>query len=535
MNEHTASDDEITSATENTSLMRTPGTPETPDSPTPSWKHGHSRSSTSASSIASATINVPTVHKPGAIVSLFFLIIFAASAADAFKQIPMTRIFEDILCHEYYDKTSGLDAPIDEELCKFNAIQSNLAYLFAVLESLNSGISCLVALLWGIVADRIGRKPVLVICLIGMVLSLLWIMAVGWFSHTLSPQLIWVSSLAHLCGGAPVLLACIYSILSDVIPESNRSLTFMRVHVTSVVGNLVSPALASAMMSSTGPWPLMLITFVLWIIALALVALIPETFHRALSNDADSQPISFKARVVQGLRQLKDSLCIIRIRSVFLLLCIFFLSYPAIMCTLQFMIQFLSKRYHIRLAETGYVQSIYGIAHIVLVLLIIPPISSIIIQPSTPRWLRIADEGKRDLVLVRYFYAASMTGSLILGISPSLPIFVAGLLVMSLGSISSSFIKSIAASHVDSEHRSRLFTIIAIVEVGSNIWTMPALAGLFALGMKLGGEWIGLPYLGVSLTCLAMLVLSLFLRVPTTESNDEESSLVYEPVTQPIE
>ncbi|XDG05153.1 hypothetical protein ABKA04_004768 [Annulohypoxylon sp. FPYF3050] len=378
MNEQTAGDDDITVATEHSPLLRIEDNSEIPDS---FWKPGHSRSSTLTSSIASATISVPTAEKPGTILGIFFLLIFVSSAADAFKQIPMTRIFEDILCHDYYDKTSGSDAPIDEELCKVNAIQTNLAYLLAVLESLNSGVACLVALLWGIVADRVGRKPVLLVCLMGMLLSLVWVIIVGWFSYALSPQL------------------------------------------------------------------------------------------------------------------------------------------------------FLSKRYHMRLGETGYVQSIYGVAHIAVVLIAIPSVSEMMTKPSAPSWIRLDDKEKRDLVLVRWFYAASMTGAFILGISPSLSVFVVGLVVMSLGSISSSFIKSIAASHVDFEHRSRLFTIIAIVEVGSNIWTMPALAGLFALGMKLGGGWIGLPYLGVSLTCLAMLVLSFFVRVPATESDNEESPLDYEPVS----
>ncbi|KAI1103050.1 MFS general substrate transporter [Jackrogersella minutella] len=505
-----AGDDDITVVTENTPLVRGPETVEAPESPTAAWKPGHSRSPTLAS-VSNASISISTTTKPGTIVCLFFLITFAVSAADAFKQIPMTRIFEDILCHEYYGKAPGSDDPIDEELCKVDAVQSSLAYLFAVLESLNAGLSCLVALLWGVVADRIGRKPVYAASSVGMVLSLLFTMVVGWFSDTLPPRLIWVSSLAHLCGGSPVINACIYSILSDVVPDSNRSITFMRIHVTSLVGNLISPALASAMMSLTGPWPVMLLTFILWTIGVALVALIPETFHRPISSDdAESQSATFKTRALQGLSQLKDSLVVVRTRSVALIFCICVLSYPVIMCTLQFMVQFTSKRYHIPLAETGYIQSIYGIAHIAVVLLIVPSISSLVVHPSTPRWLRISDEEKSDLVLVRWSYAAYMVGSFVLGISASLSVFVGGLIIMSLGSGASSFIKSIAASHVDAEHRSRLFTVMALLEVGSNIWTTPALAGLFTLGMKLGGDWIGLPYIGVSLTCLAMLVLSLF-------------------------
>ncbi|OTA66072.1 MFS general substrate transporter [Hypoxylon sp. EC38] len=521
MSERTDSDDEITVATESTPLVGAPSVSEISENPTSTWKRDHSRSPTLASI---ASIGLPRPHKSGAVVGLFLLIVFAASAADAFKQIPMTRIFEDILCHEYYGKTPGEDGPIDEQLCKADAIQSKLAYLFAVLEALCAGISCLVALLWAIVADRIGRKPVYAASSVGMVLSMLLSIIVAWFSDILPPKLLWISSLAHLCGGSPVMNACIYSIISDVVPESSRSITFMRIHMTSLVANLISPALSSAMMLLTGPWPAMLLALLLWIIATAMIALVPETFHRTSDDDAESEPATFRARALKGFNEIKDSLSIIQIRSVAVVLCICLLTYPLLVCTLQFMAQFISKRYSMPLNKTGYVQSIYGIAHMVVVLLIIPAVSFLIVHPTVPKWLRVADEKRRDLVLVRWSYATSMAGTFILGISPSLPVFIAGLIVMSLGSGSASFIKSIAASHVDAEHRSRLFAVMSLVEIASNIYAMPALAGLFTLGMRLGREWIGLPYIGVSLTCLAMLILSLFFQVPVTKSNDEESS-----------
>ncbi|KAI1385432.1 MFS general substrate transporter [Hypoxylon trugodes] len=530
MSERIDNDDEVAAVTENTPLVWAA------DNSTSAWKPGHSRSST-LTSVTSAAISLPTAHKPGAVLALLCLIIFAGSTADAFKQIPMTRIFEDILCHEYYGKTPVSSEPIDEALCKDDVIQSRLAYLLAGLEALTSGMSCLVALLWGIVADRVGRKPVYAASSIGMIIHLLITMIVGWFSDTLSPRLLWTASIGHLLGGAPVMTATIYSILSDVIPESNRAISFMRIHVSSLVGNLVSPALASLMMSSTGPWPVMLVTLILWILATAMVALIPETFHRKLTDDnadddTQSHHNSFKTRAYQGLNQLRDSLFIVTKRSVALVICICILSFPVIMCTLQFMIQFISKRYHIPLAKTGYVQSIYGVAHIVAVLSVVPFVSSLVVKPTLPKWLRVSDEKTRDLVLVRWSFAASMIGTFVLSIAPSLPVFVAGLLIMSLGSGSASFIKSIGASHVDTEHRSRLFTIIGLSEMASNIWSTPALAALFTLGMRLGGQSIGLPYLGVSFICLVMLVLSLFVQPATTDSTDEESSPEHQPILE---
>ncbi|OTB02042.1 hypothetical protein M426DRAFT_322992 [Hypoxylon sp. CI-4A] len=526
MSEETTGDDDIVVATERTPLV---GDLTRPETPTSAWKPGHSRASTLASTTASATVHIPTAQKPGAVLALFFLIVFAASAADAFKIIPMTRIFEDILCHEHYGKSRGSVKPIDEALCKVDVIQSRLAYLFAVQEALSAGISCLVALLWAIVADRIGRKPVYAASSIGMTLHLLITMIVGWFPDALPPRSVWVASIAFVLGGSPVMNACIYSIISDVLPESSRAIGFMRIHVTSMVGNLISPALASVMMSLTGPWPVMLLSFILWIVATAMITLIPETFHRAPPSDNEVSPsTTFKSRALEGLNQLKDSLSMIRIPSVALIFSICLISIPVVVCTLQFMVQFISKRYQVPLAKTGYVQSVYGVAHIVVVLLIIPFISALLVHPSTPGWLRVADERSRDLKLVRWSYGTFIVGSFVLGLSPVLPVFVAGLILMSLGSGSASFAKSIAATHVDAEHRSRLFTIMTLLEVVSDVWATPALAGLFTLGMRLGGEWIGLPYFGVAFTCVVMLLLSMFVRIPATEDDEETSSIITE-------
>ncbi|KAI2616835.1 MFS general substrate transporter [Hypoxylon sp. NC1633] len=515
-------DGEIT-VTERTPLIGNSDASEAPETPTSAWKPGHSSSSTVAS-VASDSITEPTANKPGAVVGLILLIIFVASAAGAFQQVPQTRIFEDVLCREYYNRTAGSGEPIDEVHCKVNEIQSKLAYLLAILEALNAGLSCLVALFWGIVADRIGRKPVFAVSSVGLNLNLLLIIAVGWFSDVLPTRLVWIASIGHLCGGQPVMSACIHSILSDVVPESRRSVTFMRLHVTSLVGNFISPALASAMMSSTGPWPVMALTLVLYVTATAMIALLPETVHQPLHpEESESQSTTSGARVLQGFSHLKDLLSFVRSRSLALILPIFLLSMPVLVCTFQFMLQFTSKRYGIPLAQTGYILSVYGIAHIVVVLIIIPTVSNLIVRPSLPRWLRITDENVRDLTLVRWSFVAYLAGTIILGLSPTLAVFLAGLIVMSFGSAASAILKSIAASHVDYQHRSRLFTLVALLEMASSVWATPALAALFTLGMRLGGEWIGLPYFGVSVTCFAMLVLALFIRVPTVGYDDEES------------
>ncbi|KAI1653457.1 MFS general substrate transporter [Daldinia decipiens] len=524
MSEPTPDDDE-NAVTERTPLVGTSGISTIQGTPAlasaSAWKSGRSRSTTLASSISSAENTVSWMYNPKIILSLCYSIVLVGSLSGGFQQIPMTRIYEDILCHEYYGQSPTSGEPIDEVLCKKDVIQSELAYLFAFLEALNSGIGCLVALLWGILADRIGRKPVYATATIGMIFHVLLIMIVGWFPDKFPVRWIWISSVAHLAGGPSVIGACTYSMVSDIIPESSRSIAFMRIHVASLAGNLVSPALASAMMSTTGPWPVMWLTIILWALAAALIAIIPETFRQPMRSDVTGSTLTFKTRALRGFNQLKDSLSIIRAGSVILILCICLLSMPVVMCTLQFMVQYISKHYHIPIAKTGYIQSVFGIAHIVVVLLIVPGLSKLVVQPTTPKFFRVANEKDRDLILARWSYVVYAIGSFILGVSPTLPVFITGLVVMSLGSGSASFIKSIATSHVDIEHRSRLFSIMALLDVGSNIWATPALAGLFTLGMRLGGVWIGLPYLGVSISCIMMLILALFVRTPRTDRDDK--------------
>jgi hypothetical protein len=109
---------------------------------------------------STASLAVPKAWSPNSIIAILCVVIFIGSAADGFQNMSSTRIFEDILCRKYYDQIrskdggGGGDEPIDEAMCKVDAIQSELAYLFAIMSSLNAAFSVLAALPWGIAADR---------------------------------------------------------------------------------------------------------------------------------------------------------------------------------------------------------------------------------------------------------------------------------------------------------------------------------------------------------------------------------------------
>lgn len=290
-----------------------------------------------------------------------------------------------------------------------------------------------------------------------------------------------------------------------------------------MVGNLISPALASIMMAKTGPWPPALVAFLLLSIPAFAIFFVPESLKPDPADSEEPGNTTFKARLRQSLRELKKSARVFDSPSMILVLLITTLQLSLVQCTYQFFAQFVSKRYNIPLADTGYVQSAYGVAFITVSFIIIPFLSSALLTSSAPPFLRFDDDRQRDLFFARSAYLASMIATFILGLAGSLPWFVFGLVILAFGVSGEGFLKSVATLFVTTEQRTRLFTILGLAAIASDLWVSPGLAALFSLGMRLGGAWIGLPYLGVSGLCVLMFIMALFIKLPQQAKVDEES------------
>lgn len=298
----------------------------------------------------------------------------------------------------------------------------------------------------------------------------------------------------------------------------------MRIHVSSLIGGMCSPALSSAMMSSTGPWPVLFVGVACLLVGAVAFLFVPETLKhkRVDEGDDNARPKGLKSHLKHTVDELKDSISILNSPYLILLLLSCCAAIPASSALSQFLVQFVSKRYEIPIESTGYVQTAYGLAQGVQALLILPWLSRLLMQDTTPKLLRSPDEQQRDLFLTRLSFGVTFLGFLVLAIAPSLWMFVIGLFILALGSAASSLTRSLMSLYVDPEHRSRLYSIVGMIEVVGNVYGSPMLAGLFSLGMKLEGGWIGLPYYGVSLLLAVVIALMVFVRVP---KQIEESSL----------
>jgi hypothetical protein len=84
------------------------------------------------------SFSIYQMHSPRLIVLTVVTIIFILAFGGLLMVVPCLRIWEDIICHNYYNKLEGkdhigFDEPIHEDMCKGKVVQEQLNIFLAVL------------------------------------------------------------------------------------------------------------------------------------------------------------------------------------------------------------------------------------------------------------------------------------------------------------------------------------------------------------------------------------------------------------------
>lgn len=156
---------------------------------------------------------------------------------------PQTQILESIICRRFYPGNSN----IDNVLCKRVEVQSELALINGWKDTLDALPGILLALPYGLMADRLGRKKVTFMCLCGLLMEETTTRLIcmfhhilrkrlyttgaltlhdyrsGWYSDRIPPRAIWFTPLFQICGGGSQIAgAMVYTIVSDIFPAEKR-------------------------------------------------------------------------------------------------------------------------------------------------------------------------------------------------------------------------------------------------------------------------------------------------------------------------
>ncbi|KAM0272192.1 hypothetical protein ACHAQH_008815 [Verticillium albo-atrum] len=466
---------------------------------------------------------------PFAIVVLLAAIKGTLVASGILLMIPMFRLMEDAICHAHYHK--DLSAPIDEKECKVDGVQSQLAYLGGIGALLASLVTLIVAFPYGVLADRIGRKPAFFLSYAGILLGFSWGPLVLSLSHF--PN-IWILLIGQLFffigGGVPVAINNIYAMASDVSTEADRSTHFLYLSVGAVVAGLLTPLASGFLLETYGPWvPIRLVYFMSPVVFTA-ASLLPETLRVKLP-DGDTIPeptrplvATIREHIRTSLAELASARVFLRNRSVLYCLVGPLIANAMWTSNSTTLSQYISKHFSWSLAQTSYILSPIALCHL-LVLAALPRLSAHLLKPH--RRLRLTNFTK-DLLLTRASYGILAVSAFLQAISPSVVPFLLALALGTLGSATPPLTRAIISAFVEKEHTSRLYAICSIVETLGAFVGGPVLAWSFSAGLRWGGVMRGLPWLYVSFLYGCAVAAFMMVREPKhikppvqTESGEE--------------
>ena len=115
--------------------------------------------------------------RPTILCILLFLVMGIGSFISA---APQLRLFESIICQQYYRDLDALPdgSGIPEQMCKAGPVQAALAELVGWQSFFDNIPGLLLALPYGILADRYGRRLVMTMSFVGQLGGFAWILMV---------------------------------------------------------------------------------------------------------------------------------------------------------------------------------------------------------------------------------------------------------------------------------------------------------------------------------------------------------------------
>lgn len=222
------------------------------------------------------------------VIAVAFTMVLLTDFAAFFLDAPQTSILESNICSRYYDHITDF-AKRD---CRVGPVQAELATVNQVLNTFNRLPGLFVAIPFGILADRYGRRLVFILVVLGAILQDLISKVILWRPDLFAPRLIWLSSLATFIGGGDaVASSMVFLVLADVAAPDQRAKLFFFLSACERVGEIVATPLSALLMSIYTPWiPYLLYTLLTVLAGMVPILFLPETLRRTKARpETDSQ------------------------------------------------------------------------------------------------------------------------------------------------------------------------------------------------------------------------------------------------------
>ncbi|KZF26174.1 MFS general substrate transporter [Xylona heveae TC161] len=494
----------------------------------------------------------PRFPKSVYVFCMTLLLILIIDVSNDIQKAPQTEIFEKIICRRFYrDGNHALSdsaSSLERYDCKIEPVQSEVALINGWLDTFAMLPGIVLGLPLGVLADRLGRRPVLFLSLFGIWLSELCIKVICLLPDIFTLRLVWFAQFIQLFGGGSgVATSTLYVMVTDVTDEEDRANAYFKVAAAVLLSQIVATPIAAAMMSKS-PWIPFLLSPVLFLVGMLLVLALPETLKVAVASTRASSMLSreefertregemlLKNRIVAVFRKFANSTQFMwQDINLLLLLFVFFVGNLGSQ-SMQILLQYASKKFGWSLARASMLISIRAGVSFALFVAVLPSLTKLMLHRFnyTP--------AAKDLRVIQGSLALLFISSLLLGMAPNPPALIFALVIFGLGTALTLAVRSLIASFVLPIHVATLFSAASVVQSAGFFVAGPLLANTFKWGLTLNDRqhprfgdpwvsngvvaregdkkgkstfWLGLPFLLTSALYLMSLMTVSLVRLP---------------------
>jgi MFS family permease len=484
----------------------------------------------------------PGKTKPWVVMVILAFALVAIIDMGAFlSEAPRTRVYEANICLGHYRETDpsviGKDGLIAEKLCKVDAVQQKMAMIFGWQEMFDAIPSIFLAIPFGVLADKVGRKWIFAASLVGLQLNSAWVLGIcechpeqhkilltlpGYF-RDLPLQLTWLSSAFYLIGGGPIVAAAIgITMISDIAPPEKRTTIFLYLTASVLIAEIVAPIMSAKLME-IGDWYPLVLALIFQQCGVTLAVFFPETLHmRELPRPADiaARPVQVQSKhhafsPKQQIRHFQDAFEFLKNDRTLALVVFTFMANRLGRQGITLLVRYASKRYEWEIKQAAYLLSFRAATNLAAVAIFLPLTNYVLLNHFRlpAHWA--------DLWIARGSIILTAVSFLVIGLAAYPALLIVGLLVYNMGTGYNAAMRSVSIHVVGGQSSpdiGKLMSTIAIVESLGALVAGPLLNQLFQWGMGLGSAWLGLPFLAAMFVFAGLAIVTFKIDVSAKET-----------------
>jgi len=304
-----------------------------------------------------------------------------------------------------------------------------------------------------------------------------------------------------------------YTVLADVVAISTRATVFFHMTAAFLASQMIAGPTGGTLLA-WNPWiPLLLALALLVICCFLAFFAMPETVHvhdhhntsAALDEDDDPAASKLLRKARAGLEEVYTFI-LGNTRLAFLIISMVFIILGRIVG--EVLLQYSTDRYGWSWTKASLVLTIRNAGSLLTLLVLLPAAS----------WVLISRRGlsamEKDLSLARWSGVVQVVGSVVIAAAGNGVMYAIGLVWFAAGAGMTSVVRSLLNALVEEHHVGTVNSLIGFMEMIGVAAASPMIAESLKLGLKLGGPWVGLPFITAAVFFgVATVIVSMF-RLP---------------------